>query len=98
MDSNGDRIGGPGTLYGPGDNHDPDRCTYSASIRKFAERKSADKRRWSSGSGRASCGFSMWKTPRGLVLAAQRYEGEAPVNLERVMRSRYATWRKRSAV
>ena len=90
----------PVNLYGPGDNHDPQSShVIPALIRKFTDAQQHGQEEvvvW--GTGRASREFLYVEdAARGLVLAAQRYEGQEPVNLAPVLRFRYATWRKRSA-
>jgi GDP-L-fucose synthase len=74
----------PVNLYGPGDNLDLQSAhVIPALIRKFSEAQQRGQEEvvvW--GTGRASREFLYVEdAARGLVLAAQRYEGEAPVNL-----------------
>lgn len=74
----------PVNLYGPGDNHDPKSShVIPALIRKFANAQQCGQEEvvvW--GTGRASREFLFVEdAARGLVLAAQRYEGQEPVNL-----------------
>jgi GDP-L-fucose synthase len=74
----------PVNLYGPGDNYDP-RSSHviPALIRKFADAKEMGLEEvvvW--GTGRAGREFLYVEdAARGMVLAAQRYEGAEPVNL-----------------
>jgi GDP-L-fucose synthase len=74
----------PVNLYGPGDNFDPASShVIPALIRKFVEAQEAGARHvdaW--GTGAASREFLYVEdAARGIVLAAERYGGEAPVNL-----------------
>jgi len=74
----------PVNLYGPGDNFDP-RSSHviPALIRKFVEaRRRGDKTVEIWGTGAASREFFyVADAARGIVLAAQRYDGPEPVNL-----------------
>ena len=74
----------PVNLYGPGDNFDLRTChVIPALIRKFVEAKRRGDRRvevW--GTGRASREFFyVDDCARGILLAAQKYDGPEPVNL-----------------
>ena len=74
----------PVNLYGPGDNFDPASShVIPALIRKFVEARRRGEAQvvvW--GTGKASREFLyVQDAARGLVLAAQRYDGPEPVNL-----------------
>jgi GDP-L-fucose synthase len=74
----------PVNLYGPGDNFDPNSShVIPALIRKFteaAERGDEEVVAW--GTGSASREFLyVTDAAEGIVLAADRYDGDAPVNL-----------------
>lgn len=74
----------PVNLYGPGDNFDPASShVIPALIRKFVEAHERGEKEvvvW--GTGKASREFLYVEdAARGLVLAAQRYDGAEPVNL-----------------
>jgi len=74
----------PVNLYGPGDNFDPESShVIPALVRKFVEARETGARQveaW--GTGSASREFLYVEdAARGIVLASERYDGEAPVNL-----------------
>ena len=74
----------PANLYGPGDNFDPQTShVIPALIRKFAMAVNTRQRRvevW--GTGEASREFLYVEdAARGILLAAERYDGPQPVNL-----------------
>ena len=74
----------PVNLYGPGDNFDPGSShVIPALVRKFVEARETGARQveaW--GTGSASREFLYVEdAARGIVLASERYDGEAPVNL-----------------
>ncbi|HVP10894.1 MAG TPA: GDP-L-fucose synthase [Phycisphaerae bacterium] len=74
----------PVNLYGPGDNFDPATShVIPALIRKFVEaREGGDRQVVVWGTGSASREFLYVEDcARGIVLAAQRYDGPDPVNL-----------------